>query len=55
LDHSLLADVFAALEGEDTGWGGAVLDEELGLVLALREVFEEHSGADLSGEHFDQS
>ena len=53
-DHSLLAGVLRALQGEDSGRRYAVLDEELGLELGLWEVFEEYARGKLLGQAFDQ-
>ena len=40
-DHALLAKVLRALQAKDPRGSNTVLDEELGLELALREVFKE--------------
>ena len=53
-DHALLAQVLRTLQAEDAGGSHAVFDEELRLELALREVLEEDSGADLLGEVLDE-
>ena len=54
-DHALLTEIFRALQTEDSGRRNAVFDEELGLELALGEVFEEDSRIDLLGEVLDES
>lgn len=52
--HALLAQIFRALEGEDSGGRHAIFNEELGLELALREVFKENARAKLLGKFLDQ-
>ena len=54
-DHALLADILGAVEHEHSRGRGAVLDEELGLELGLREVLEEDARRNLLGKSVDQS
>ena len=49
-----MASVLGALEGEDARRGCAVLCEEVGLHLALREVLEENARANLLAQPLDQ-
>lgn len=55
LGHALLAQVLRAFKREDSGRLDTVLDEELGLELALREVLEENAGHLLVGKLLNQS
>ena len=45
VDHSLLADVFTALKGEDVGWYHSIVQEELSLKHVLWEVLDGDSWA----------
>ena len=54
VDHTLLAQILRALEREHTRRSDAVLDEELCLELALREVLKEDARADLLRKVLDQ-
>ena len=53
-NHSLLANVFGALQREHSIWCNAILDEELGLELSLWEVFKQDSRGKLLGHLLDE-
>ena len=54
VDHSLLADVFGALQREHVRWVGAVSQEVLRLELVVREILKNQPWSSLTGQALDE-
>jgi hypothetical protein len=54
-NHSLLAEIFRAVQSKYSVRSDTVLNEETSLVLCLREVLNHYSWADLQSKLLDQS